>query len=85
MSAVAANVWRRHHGLAVVARLQERIVGYILAWEQAQGGAVDPYEQSNVKTELPGRNVLKWQSLCEEIDNVCEHVEAERGPLLCEF
>jgi GNAT superfamily N-acetyltransferase len=49
-----------------------------------KGGPQDPYERQNVKTKLPGRNMLNWQSLCDEIDNVCDRVEAERGPLLCE-
>ncbi|KAJ9121312.1 hypothetical protein QFC24_004648 [Naganishia onofrii] len=82
MSTIASNVVSRHHGLVVVARVEERIVGYIVAWEQAKGGTQDPYERPNVKTKLPGRNVLNWQSLCDEIDNVCDRVEAERGPLL---
>jgi hypothetical protein len=85
MSTIASNAMSRHHGLVVVARVEERIVGYILAWEQAKGGPQDPYERPNVKTKLPGRNMLNWQSLCDEIDNVCDRVEAERGPLLCEL
>ncbi|KAJ9094722.1 hypothetical protein QFC21_005880 [Naganishia friedmannii] len=85
MSAIASNVLHRHHGLVVVARAQERIIGYILAWEQAQGGPEDPYEQPNVKTEIPGRNMTNWQSLCDEIDSVCDRVDAERGSLLCKL
>jgi hypothetical protein len=78
-----ANVIRQqYHGIVVVAELDGKPVGYLMAWEEKPGSA-DPYRHKSVKADLPGRRMPIWWSLFEQIDKVCADVQEKEGPFLC--
>lgn len=80
-----ANVIRKtYHGIVVLAELNGKIVGYLLAWEEKPGNP-DPYRHKSVNPNIPGRRMTIWWSLHNQIDKVCNQVQDNEGPFLCKF
>lgn len=82
-SCLANFVRKQHHGIVVLAELDGKAVGYLMAWEEKTGNA-DPYRHKSVKADLPGRHMPIWWSLVQQIDKVCADVQEKEGPFLCE-
>lgn len=80
--AVARAVLQHPDGLLVTAKMQGKLVGHLLAWPPREN-VLDPYQHHTVQTNLKGRHISEWKSLCAEIDSFLDSVEEARGPFMC--
>lgn len=82
ISRLANVVRKQYHGIVILAELDDKVVGYLMAWEEGPGSA-DPYRHKSVKSDLPGRRMPIWWSLYQQIDKVFADVQEKNGPFLC--
>jgi hypothetical protein len=79
---LARIVRKTYHGIVVLAELEGKIVGYLMAWE-VRSDCPDPYDHQSMVSKPIGKHKSLWQKLQSQIDNACDHVQKEVGSFLC--
>ncbi|GHJ90093.1 hypothetical protein NliqN6_6495 [Naganishia liquefaciens] len=78
---LARIIRKTHHGVVILAELEGKIVGYLLAWE-INANRADPYRHKMLIGKPPGKDASVWQDLSSQVDNVCNQLQEKLGPLL---
>jgi hypothetical protein len=82
ISQLARIVLKTYHGIVILAELEGKIVGYLIAWE-IRPDCPDPYDHQAMVGKPVGKDICMWQNLSSQIDRVWEHVQERSGPFLC--
>lgn len=79
---LARIVRKTYHGTVILAELEGKIVGYLLAWEM-RPDIPDPYDHQSLLAKPAGKHTSHWKNLYSQVNEACDYVQVKLGPILC--